>query len=41
VLVLSGISGGVGLLALALLRGEPFPAGADLSWAVAAGLCGA
>lgn len=27
-------------LAIALLRGEPVPAGADLAWSIGAGLCG-
>ena len=41
VLVLSGISGGVVLLLLALLRRETLPSGAGLFWSLSAGLCGA
>lgn len=41
VLALSGFSGGVVLLLLAWLRGEPFPAGTDLGFAMGAGACGA
>lgn len=41
VLALSGISGGVVLLVLALLRRESLPVGSDFGWAVAAGTCGA
>lgn len=41
VLALSGISGGVVLLLLALLWQESLPTGSDFAWAVAAGTCGA
>jgi drug/metabolite transporter (DMT)-like permease len=41
VLVLSAFSGALVLLTLALLRGEALPAGADLAYAAASGVCGA
>lgn len=41
VLVISSFSGALILLTLALLRGEALPAGADLAYAAASGVCGA
>lgn len=40
VVLTTQVVGMVVALAAAVLRGEPVPAGADLAWSIAAGLCG-
>lgn len=40
IVLLTQLTGLVAALAFAAARGEPVPAGADLGWAVAAGVCG-